>query len=472
MRPLIVRLHFYAAVLIAPFILVAAITGGLYALATPLERVVHADELTATGSGPPLPLADQVVAAREAEPDLPMLAVRPAAPDDGGAGETTRVLFDDGRTENSRRLAVFVDPATGETQGALTSYGGSGSLPVRTWIDEMHRNLHLGEPGRLYSELAASWLGVVALAGLVLWWTGPRRSSRLRPQHRGESRSARRRTLSWHGAVGTWALLGMLMLSATGLTWSTYAGANITDLRLALDWGTPAVASDLAGGDGGGDHSGHGGGSGEVDPEVDEPGVGYDAAAAAAAEEGLAGPLEIARPLGETGTYVVSELDSTWPTRADVVAVDPADGAVVDVVRFDDWPLMARFASWGIDLHMGLLFGVVSQLALVALASVIIAMTVWGYRMWWLRRPTRTGADCRRTPMGRAPRRGAWRAAPPAGLAVVVLVAVGIGWFVPLLGLSLLGFLLLDGVLGLHARRAATVKGGPSGTDDVPEEAR
>lgn len=34
------------------------------------------------------------------------------------------------------------------------------SLPLRTTIDRLHRDLLLGEPGRLYSELAASWLGV------------------------------------------------------------------------------------------------------------------------------------------------------------------------------------------------------------------------------------------------------------------------------------------------------------------------
>lgn len=470
LRPLLLRLHFYAALLVAPFVLVAAITGGLYAVATPLERVVHADELSATSSGPALPVEQQVAAARaEVGDDLPLVSVRPAAPDEGGVGETTRVMFDDGRTDASRTLAVFVDPASGEVTGRLTSYGGSGSLPVRTWLSELHRNLHLGEPGRLYSELAASWLGVVALAGLLLWWTGPRRTRRLTPLRRAETRSARRRTLSWHGSLGTWALLGMLMLSATGLTWSTYAGANVTDLRLDLGWGTPAVTSDLAadGGSGGADHSGHGGHGATEEPETlaDGPGVGFDGAVEAAAGAGLSGPLQVTQPVGATGTYVVSEIDDVWPTRADVVAVDPADGEVTDVVRFADWPLMAKLASWGIDLHMGVLFGLVSQVALLLLAAVIVVMTVTGYRMWWQRRPTRAPGA---TP-GRAPRRGAWRAASPAALVGVGVVAVAVGWFVPLLGVSLLAFLALDVVLGLRSRRRATVDAAPA---DVLEESR
>mgnify|MGYP006959401699 FL=1 len=37
-------------------------------------------------------------------------------------------------------------------------YGTSGTLPFRTALDYLHRNLMLGELGRNYSELAASWM--------------------------------------------------------------------------------------------------------------------------------------------------------------------------------------------------------------------------------------------------------------------------------------------------------------------------
>lgn len=446
LRPLLLRLHFYAGVLVAPFVLVAALSGALYAVSPQLEAWVHHDELTTDSRGPALSIDDQVAAARTAQPDLPLLAVRPAAE----PGGTTRVLFDDGRTEQSKRLAVFVDPVDGQVQGELTSYGGSGALPVRTWIDELHRNLHLGEPGRLYSELAASWLGVVALAGLALWWTGRRRTrSRWRPDR---SATGRRRTLSWHGVLGTWLVLGMLMLSATGLTWSTYAGAHVTELRTALDWNSPAVVSDTAAAeDGHGDHAGHGGAgaddaAGAAMP--DSPGVGFERAREVASAQGLSGPLEITRPATRSGTYVVAELDSSWPTRADVVAVDQA-GRTVDVVRFADWPFVAKLASWGIDLHMGVLFGWVSQVALLVLALGIATMTVLGYRLWWQRRPTRGGAR-----MGRPARRGAWREASSGQLVVLGVVAAAVGWFVPLLGVSLLAFLVVDLLLGLRARRA------------------
>ena len=44
--PLVLRLHFYAGVCVAPFLLVAAVTGFLYAGAFQAERLLYAHETT------------------------------------------------------------------------------------------------------------------------------------------------------------------------------------------------------------------------------------------------------------------------------------------------------------------------------------------------------------------------------------------------------------------------------------------
>ncbi|MZE72520.1 PepSY domain-containing protein, partial [Streptomyces sp. SID5789] len=251
LRPLILRLHFYAGVFVAPFLLVAATTGLLYAASFQAEKLVYAHELTVDDVGErKLPISEQVSAARQAHPEGAVSAVRPSPEDDA----TTRVMLsgvegvDPGHT-----LAVFVDPYTAKVRGALEQYGSSGALPLRTWIDEFHRDLHLGETGRLYSEFAASWLWVIASAGLVLWF------SRRRARRKVRGTTGRRRTLGLHGTVGAWAAAGFIFLSATGLTWSTYAGANIEDLRVSLDQTTPSVSASATGG---GEHSGHGAAAG------------------------------------------------------------------------------------------------------------------------------------------------------------------------------------------------------------------
>lgn len=459
-RQLLLRLHFYAGVFVGPFLLVAALSGALYALTPQLERLVHADALTGTTVEQPLSLERQVALAQEAvsRDELPA-AVRPAA--DGG---TTRVMFSDPALGASEHRAVFVDPGTGRVTGDLTVYGTSGALPLRTTLDQLHRSLLLGEPGRVYSELAASWLWVLALSGPVLW--ALRRRGR-----RGFLRDARgpnayRRALSWHSAAGVWLAVGLLFLSATGLTWSARAGANVGELRAALGWSTPVVSTELGTAPeapAGGEHTGHGEHAGHTAAEHGTAGTpapdaaAFDTVLAAGRDAGVDAELLEITPAAEAGSaWTVAEIDRSWPTQADVVAVDPVTGTVVDEVRFADYSLPAKLARWGIDAHTGVLFGVLNQLVLVVLALGLAAMVGWGYLMWWRRRPVRaTGLA-----LGAAPARGALRRMPVATVAGLGAVAVLVGTFLPLLGISLLGFLLLDALLAVRRRRGRTRREG------------
>ncbi|MGW8529699.1 PepSY-associated TM helix domain-containing protein [Nocardiopsis sp. NPDC055824] len=443
LRPLVLRMHFYAAVLVAPFIVVAALTGLLYVYTPQLEQAVHADLLTVEPADTAVPLSQQVEAAFAAHPEAEPSAVRPSV----GPGLTTRVLFDAEGLSASYRLAVFVDPHTGEVVGDSTSYGSSASLPVRSWLSEFHRTLHLGDAGRLYSELAASWLWAVALGGLALWLSRGRRNRRARrvllPRR---SASGRARTLSWHGSVGTWALAGLLLVSATGLTWSQFAGENIGGIRGAFGWQTPALSapapSDHGGHSGHGDHAGH---------EAADPAGEVDAVLDTARSAGLEGPVEVSFPVEDGAPFTVRETDQSWPVQQDAVAVDAHADTVVEELRFADYPLMAKLSTWGIAFHMGLLFGVVNQVLLTVLVLGLLAMIFWGYRMWWQRRPTRDGAFA----TGRPIPRGAWRAAPPWARVGVVAVAVAVGYLLPVLGVSLLLFLAVDLAVGARRRRRA-----------------
>ncbi|MET8676423.1 PepSY domain-containing protein [Streptomyces sp. NPDC004647] len=447
LRPLVLRLHFYAGILIAPFLLVAAATGLLYAASFQIEKAVYSHELTAPVGEDAVPLSRQVQAALDAHPDGKLTAVWPPAED----GATTRVLLSDPSVAEGKSLAVFVDPYTAEVRGSLESYGGSGALPFRAWVSELHRNLHLGEPGRIYSELAASWLWVVALGGLLLWIKRKRATRGVRALLLPERGSTgRRRTMSWHGTVGVWAVLGLVFLSATGLTWSTYAGENIDVLRTKLRGATPAVSAELNGGGGGGhaEHSGHGSGGGQAGKGPD---VGIDRVFEVARERKLTGePIEITPPSKGTA-YVVKQTDKEWPVNLDAVAVHPATGEVTDELRFADHPLLAKLTRWGIDAHQGLAFGLVNQLLLMGLALGLILLIVWGYTMWWQRRPAQESGFR----FGRPLPRGAWRRVPLPVLLPLAAATAVVGWLIPLLGLGLVLFLAVDVVLGAVARRRA-----------------
>ncbi|MFD3699748.1 PepSY-associated TM helix domain-containing protein [Streptomyces sp. NPDC058646] len=450
LRPLFLRLHFYAGLLIAPLLFLAATTGLLYAGSWQAEKFLYADELTvARPGGEVRALSAQVEAARAAAPGGEVVSVSPA-PD---AEATTRVVMESPGLPEGETLTVFVDPYTAEVRGQLATVGDA--LPLRAWLSEFHSSLQLGEFGRHYSELAASWLWVVALGGLGLW-IGRRRKRAAELVLPDRKATGRRRTLSWHGTVGLWAVAGLVLLSATGLTWSKYAGENIGQLQDGLGGATPAVSAALdpgAAAGGAGEHAGHVMVDGmEMPPPAPAADIGIDRVVEAARAAGVTESLQVTLPAKGKG-YVVKEKDKQVPVHLDAVAVDPADGRVMDELRFADYPVLAQMTRFGIDLHMGLTFGLANQLALAALALAVMLLVFWGYRMWWLRRPTKD----RKLSVGRAQPRGAWRKLPVTTLLPLAAVTAVVGWSVPLLGISLVVFLAVDGLLGLVAsrRRAA-----------------
>ncbi|MEU1202838.1 PepSY domain-containing protein [Streptomyces sp. NPDC005813] len=450
-RALLVRLHFYAGVFVAPFLLVAALTGLAYTFTPQLDQLVYGERLRVEEPGDePRPLAEQIAAARATHPEGTLASViTPPGPQD-----TTRVVLSVPELGDKQRT-VFVNPYTAEVKGELTT--SWGSTPLTTWLDDLHRNLHLGETGRLYSEVAASWLWVLVTGGLVLW-LGRARGQRARSA-RGvllPDRSARRvrRTRSWHAATGVWIALGLLFLSATGLTWSHYAGDRFGQLLDAAEGHAPELDTALSGaqaptGEGHQEHAGHSAGqaTGSADP------ADFDTVLALARNAGLGGMVELTPPVDATTAWTVAQDDDRWPVHYDQVAVDAVQGEVTSESRWADYPVLAKLSKLGVQGHKGLLFGIVNQIVLAVIALGLVLVIGWGYRMWWQRRPTR---ENRTAPLGKAPARGTWRRLPLPVLVLGVPAVAALCWALPVLGITLLGFLVVDVTAGLVRRARAS----------------
>ncbi|WP_033344005.1 PepSY-associated TM helix domain-containing protein [Catenuloplanes japonicus] len=438
---LLLRLHFYAGILIAPFLVVAATTGLLFVSTPTLDRIIYSQELLVDdASGETVPIGAQLAAARAAHPEGTITGVRVK-----GGEWTTHVDFAVPELAAEEKVhTVYVNPYTGAVTGQLTTQ--FGWTPLQSWLDVLHRDLHLGTIGNLYSELAASWLWVIALGGIVLWWRRRRAVRKLFAPELSAKKGVRR-TRGWHGAVGAWLLVGLLGLSATGLTWSNYAGANFGLLIDQIKGGTPYVSTALTSAPAAEAGGHHGGGAA---PATGADPVGIDIALRVARDNGLSGPVSITPPADANSAWTVSQTDAELPNHLDSVAVDTTAGTVVDRVNFADWPFTAKLTSWGINAHMGMLFGVANQLLLAALALGLLCVIFWGYRMWWQRRPTR--AD-RRAPVGTLPPRVDWSTVPAWAIVTGILVIFAIGWALPLLGIPLAAFIIIDALLGARRPR-------------------
>jgi uncharacterized iron-regulated membrane protein len=452
LRRLLVRLHFYAGIFVAPFLAVAATTGLMFTLTPQIDDVLYGEQLNVQGvpTGTPLPLSRQVAAARAAHPEGALAAV--LTPED--ATRTTQVVLSVPDLADRQRT-VYVNPYNGQVQGDLITW--FGETPATTWLDDLHRNLHLYDLGRSYSEVAASWMWVLVLGGLWLWVARRRKQAKVRRALVPDlGAKGRRRTMGWHGTTGIWVAVGLLFLSATGLTWSRFAGERFTAVLDAMHAHAPQLDATLA-----------------PHPEAPLTATGkdvgtlpFDKVLAAARAAGYDGPVEIDLPTDDEGApaadvgaaaWMVTQTDHRWPVHFGQVAIDPVTFRVVSQAPWSQWPLLPKLTKLGVAGHMGRLFGPVNQILLAGLALGLLSMIVWGYRMWWQRRPVRTE---RRALVGSPPPPGGWRDVPPSVLVVVVVAAVVIGWAIPLFGVPLAGFLLLDAGLGaarrLRQRESAT----------------
>lgn len=417
----LLRLHFYAGIFVGPFVFVAAVTGMIYAIAPPAEEFVHRDLLKTPAYEHAVPVADQVAAAQA---HTGLSTVRGVKLSDSPTSSTTVLLKDPDLPARAMR-GVYVNAGTGEVLGELTLHGRGGKMPVTQWLSTFHKDLHLGKVGVLYSELAASWLGIVCLAGFGLWWRNRRKKS--------SKKIGRARSKRLHTQVGLWSLVGLLFLAATGVTWSDHAGANVKEVRNAMNWNSPRLNTTVSNDTTKADLT-------QVDRVIDVArNNGIDSAS-----------VQVTPPTRPGTAWRVSEIDRTVPTQMDEVAIHPGTFEVTARHVEADKDIVSKLITWGILGHFGHLFGLPNLMVLFGLGLAASILVVYGYVMWWQRRPTKKG-------FGRAYPRGALTQMPKPVAAAVIMVAVAVGWFLPTVGWTLLAFVVLDVLLALrHGRGTAT----------------
>ena len=416
------RVHFLAGLAIGPFLVVLCLTGLAYAFSPQINDMFYADKLSVTvRSGPTYPLADQVQAALATHPQDRLSSVITG----GEPDQATRVVLSEaglgGSGFSAQSRTVYVDPYTNQVTGDLITT--SGRPPAQQWLRDFHGTLGLGDIGSIYSEFVASWLPFVIVGGLIMWIGQRRRKKRLRAlllPATGQP-AGRARTRAWHGPLGLWLAAGLLAISVTGLTWSVFAGDRVNAAVTALDGKSPSLTAPKV-----------------TAPEGAEPAA-IDAALRIARNQGLEDVVTITPPASKDKPFKVAETSDGLPIRKDSIAIDPYTQEVTARQGWSDYPLLAKLTTLGIAAHSGTLLGLTNQIALALLAIGTLVLLALGYRMWWKRRPV----GGRRAP---APP-PVWRHLPQPVLFVAVLVMAALAWAMPVFGVSLIAFVLLDSAI-------------------------
>ena len=141
---------------------------------------------------------------------------------------------------------------------------------------------------------------------------------------------------------------------------------------------------------------------------------------------------------GSTNLGTVT-LVNRWPQRLDeqrTVFLDRFSGRTVGETTAADSGILSRATDFGVNMHMGNQYRIVTRVAATLGRLLVIASLVTSYAMWWRRWPSGT-AGLPRVPA----RRDTARTRGSVGLVVIgVLLAVAY----PSFGLSVVAILVLD----------------------------
>lgn len=441
------RWHFFAALIVVPFVLWQSVTGTLYLWSEWWMDRAHPQMRFVKPQQQPLPLGRQIQSALQfararadgsgadtaaaaigggrasrlegdasnfdtpsgvthhhasSGPASGLAVERVLVPDD--PARSTAVLFQRGGLP----FPVFVDPYTGRVLGRLSS---------AAWLPGISRALHggwpLGEPGSWLLELGDGWAILMLATGLYLWWPRGRGIAAFWPRTGAGTRVLLR---DLHSCVAVWFSVVFLFFLISALPWTAFWGGKLLNtIESNIGQKSPAGFSP-------------GGASVE---QVADASVPIEQAGAAARRASVRGTLDIrlapwpGAPLFVTNTHVLPSQDRT-------LLADPAVGAIRGDFTNAQIPVIPRLVALGIHVHQAD-FGPINIALNTAFAAALIWLSVTGVLSWWNRRPA-----------GRLAAPPKPDAATPLAIRAFVAVACVL---MPLFGASILLIVLAESAL-------------------------
>lgn len=336
--------HRWLALVVAVFLVVVAVSGGLLVLEGPVARARQPHVVPA---GFPLPLDTLVQRARATAGSGDLVAMV--------LGDSPNVAWGVVLASNTGGSNVLVNPYT----GAIVPDPGPD------WLVTFMRNVHL-----LHTRLLGGRVGnaiVVAvtfvalflvLSGIIVWW-------RDKLWRVNTSASWKRINFDLHHALGIWAAVILLIITSTGL-WVHY-GTVDEWMRKLNSSPTPPVPSQP-----------------RVDPGTRLLSLDSIAAAARAAVPGAA-IMNIQLPAGPHSPAMVQLKypEDRTPAGRSRVFVDKYRGTVLLAMSTRTAQVGQHMIDIKRSLHTGDVYGVPTQILWMLGAFLLATQAVTGVLMWW-----------------------------------------------------------------------------------------
>lgn len=404
------RWHFYAGLIVLPVLLIASITGGLYVFKEELERVIYPQLMFVAPQNQTVSYDLQLANVK---------AVLPANATVHGfsiSDDNTRATVFSVEPAPEQYASVYVNPYTGAVLGQQ-EYDAS----LFGVILNIHRTLLAGSVGRLVVELATSWGIVLIITGLYLWWPHDGKKARgvWWPRVSGKSYAIWR---DWHTVPGFYISLFAFLILGTGLFFTQlfargYQAAAYVTGSYPSNYLNPPKSVKQEG--------------------AAQRSVGELVAVAQQAQPERA--MYVDFPHTPEDSVTIYAGNHHTPSRQSFLYLDQYSGQVLDAINWQQISAVAKVQLSAYPIHVGSIYGLPTKILAVLACLLIVAMSVTGAAMWWIRRPTgKTGFPLK----PRAPKPAKWL------IAVICLLGV----LMPSVGASLLLIILGDWLLTRYRR--------------------
>jgi uncharacterized iron-regulated membrane protein len=417
------RWHFFAGLIVIPFMLLLAITGGLYLFKTEIARNFFAYRTVVAAESGPMLAADTLVA--KAVAAIP--GSKPIAYVDPADATSSAIV----KLSTPAKTLVWLNPYSGAVLDHVEQ-----RLEFSQFVRKLHSLAFFGHWPEKLIEAVGGFAMVLVVTGVYLWW--PRRQTGGVVTIRGTPS----RRVFWrdtHAVSGIFGSVLIFFLAFSGMPWSGYWGNALNEYAANTGVGYPSGVWDgvptsaipegavldktiwseekapmpLSKGD---------------TAHILHP-IGIDKAIAIAKDAGITPGFELTLPTDATGVYTAQIFPADL-YRQRTIHIDQYSGERLVDLGYRDSGWIGRWVDYGVNIHMGQEWGRLNQLLMSAGVILLILSSVAAVVMWWKRRPKgRLGVPPQ--PTDKRVYRILWLIAivfgvlfPVSGIAILAMIAV------------------------------------------------
>ena len=306
--------------------------------------------------------------------------------------------------------------------------------------EQLHRRLLTGETGATIIEFITGWGIVLSITGVFLWWP-----KTLKTLQHGLTLSFQGSgyKINWrlHNTLGAWAAIFILLMSVTGMVYSTYSGELY---RRLMDWtgasqnpfNKPAKSIPVQNGV-----------PVSLDPLLEFVRANVPAGT----------PLSVRMPRGPDASFVIStlqELRPEWQNRTSIRfwTFDQFTGQQLETASWHDLHPLMKLKMVSLGIHYGSIFGLPTRIIALVVCLIVPILTVTGYLIWWWKRAKKSPTARERVSIAVSPRR---TSRPISKWLVATLLIIAV--IFPTIGISFLALTLWEFVRYLITRSGAKV---------------